>query len=393
MGSVVRKIELQQIVEIGNQHVAANDDASFSQRRDQLPFPVELVLYLAKELLDEVLTCDQATGATVLIKHDGQVALGFIETLPDLSDGQALGHKGDGAENGPQAGRWSGAMERKKVPEMHKANDVVDVLVKDGDTGVGRLGGELEHCANRLVYRRCHHARAGHGDLASTSCAAAEYVLQELPFVRVDQAGTVAFLDQNHDLLGRVHVGMLPAGGRTQEPKEKSAAAIQQDDQGSEHVLGRPLHRQRGNQGESFRILDRQRFGHQFAEHDLEGGQQEQDQGRGNTGGGGVSRSSGIKAQGQAREQGHDSGGDLLLAIDTQHDAGEGNADLAGSDIVVELVGILENRQYGPGQGVSLLSQLHDACLAGADRRELTGNIEGVEKDQHCDDQQDGQGG
>ena len=129
------------------------------------------------------------------------------------------------------------------------------------------------------------------------------------------------------------------------------------------------------------RVLDADGLGNQFAEDDLQGGQQEQDQRGGNAARSQVFAASRSGDQWQPGDPGGDAGRDLLLAIDAQHDAGKGDTHLAGSDIVVQFVAVLQDRQQGLGQAVAFLSPLDDACLAGADRRELAGHIEGIDKD------------
>jgi hypothetical protein len=53
----------------------------------------------------------------------------------------------------------------------------------------------------------------------------------------------------------------------------------------------------------------------------------------------------------------------------------------------------MEDRQQHFGQAISLISQLDDARLAGANRGEFAGDVQGVEKDQHCYDEENGQEG
>ena len=90
-----------------------------------------------------------------------------------------------------------------------------------------------------------------------------------------------------------------------------------------------------------------------------------------------------IRADGQHGNQGGDERRDLLLAIDAQHDARQGNAHLASRDIVVQLVRVLQDGQQRLGKPVALFGHLDNARLAGANRRKLAGHVQPVEKD-HC---------
>ena len=88
-----------------------------------------------------------------------------------------------------------------------------------------------------------------------------------------------------------------------------------------------------------------------------------------------------IRADGQLGDPRRDEGCDLPFAIDAQHDARQGDADLAGGDIVVQLVRILQHRQQGSGQSVAFFGHLDNARLASADQREFAGHVQPVEKD------------
>ena len=97
-----------------------------------------------------------------------------------------------------------------------------------------------------------------------------------------------------------------------------------------------------------------------------------------------------------ALEQWHEFNGEGSLTVGAKHQAGKGDADLARSDIAVELGRILQCRQEMPGKVVAFFGQLADAAPAHADRGELRCDIEGIDGDEednnqpgyqcHCDD-------
>ena len=82
---------------------------------------------------------------------------------------------------------------------------------------------------------------------------------------------------------------------------------------------------------------------------------------------------------------------DRRLAVGAEDQAGEGDADLAGGDVGVELAGVADERRQAQGQEVAVLGHLADPAAPDADRRELRRDVERRQDGEDDDDHERGQ--
>ena len=77
----------------------------------------------------------------------------------------------------------------------------------------------------------------------------------------------------------------------------------------------------------------------------------------------------------------------MSLAESTSHETRQRDTDLTGSDIVVELAVVLENREESPGLGTTALGGFLDTRATRPDSRELGCDVQGVEAHHHKDEE------
>ncbi len=85
MGDLVRKCQAKQLIQLTDERVAAHDQPLVIGLHDSGALLIELVLDLAKQLLDQVLARHHATGSAVFIEHNGQVTVSLVQAVPDLN--------------------------------------------------------------------------------------------------------------------------------------------------------------------------------------------------------------------------------------------------------------------------------------------------------------------
>ena len=102
---------------------------------DRLGLDVVLVADLADDLLEQILERHQAGSPAVLVHHDRHLHLLPLELLEELGDALGLRHEGGRAHQRGERRRRAGR-EVDQVLHEDDAEDVVQVLLVDGETGV-----------------------------------------------------------------------------------------------------------------------------------------------------------------------------------------------------------------------------------------------------------------
>src|SRR5690606_16763155 len=97
-----------------------------------------------------------------------------------------------------------------------------------------------------------------------------------------------------------------------------------------------------------------------------------------------VGRKPGVHAQ--LGEEAAQEGGELLLAVHAEAEAGEGDADLGGGDVAILPARVLENLQDRGGELAPLGGAVLDGRSGDADDGELRRHEEGVQEDEEEDD-------
>ena len=281
---------------------------------------LELVGDPAEQLAENVLERDQADDRPGHVHDEGLMDAALAQERE-----QSIGrHRFGNPDNRSQQRR------DRQVPGLHEPRD--DVLdVKDPDDGVERAAidgqpavrarrDQTKHLLERHRLVNRDEPAARHHELTRAAQPETERAVKPDLLLRLEQPAVAAFRDQQHDLLGRVHVAV--SGGRhAHQLQQQHAAAVQERDRPGEHA-DRPLHGQHGEEGRGGGILQGQRLGHELADDDRESGEDEQDDDRG----GRFGRLRLHRAE--PFEQGLEAGRERGLPVRAQDQARQGDADL-----------------------------------------------------------------
>jgi len=166
---------------------------------------------------------------------------------------------------------------------------------------------------------------------------------------------------------------------QAEEPHHLIASLVEQPDRRLEDFV-EDLHRPGYPERDGFRPLEGERLRRQFAEHDVEKG----DQGKGQSDGHRMGRGAGCCRHGQ--HTGKERLEDLsqrLLTDPSQGKTGESNAELSRRDVGVEMI---ENGQQMLRPPIAARSQGADARAPDADQSELRGDEETISQHEQQDD-------
>ncbi len=193
-----------------------------------------LVADVAEELLEQVLECDHASGAAVLVYHDGQRGAVAQEVEEQVAGGLGLGHGADGPQDVRERRRGV-----EQVVREHHADDAVDGLAVDRQPAEAGVHERLPHVAQRRALLHGLHLGAWHEGVLDAEGSQLEDVRQDLGFllVEVERARLAAFADQDlevaaEELLERVR-------GRAGKLDEEPARPASELDESPEQDVGR----------------------------------------------------------------------------------------------------------------------------------------------------------
>ena len=199
--------------------------------------------------------------------------------------------------------------------------------------------------------------------------------------ILLQHAALVAFIQQHVDLLLGVDV-LVASGGQTEQFKQQKTASVQEVNEPCEEGQ-RPAHGVIRVQGRLLGKLQRQGLGHQFPQNHLQDRQDDQHY----NGGYGIGHH-GIHAA-KPFKQGEQVGGQFHLAVRTQNQAGNGNAELAGRNVAVQFLRVFQNPQQMGSHLAAAFRHLPDHVAAHAHRCEFCGNVKGVDQNQEKNNEDD----
>ena len=234
------------------------------------------------------------------------------------------------------------------------------LLGEGGRLGDGRVGGDRDHLGARGHHAL--HAEAGEAD----------HALQHELLLRVQLARVAARAHDEPQLLGAEVLVGLDAAVDAEQGGDGPAALVEQPDRRAEDGAEEPQ-RADDQQGDALGVLQRDALRRQLARDDVQRG----DHDEGDDHGGGV--------RADRAEGGVEQAGERGLADPAEREAGEGDPELAGGDVAVEVAdAVVDVARAGRPLGEELL----DARAPHGDERELGRDEEAVEQDEEEDGEQ-----
>ncbi len=256
---------------------------------------------------------------------------------------------------------------------MDDSGDLVQGLLVHRVAALLGFGRDVHSGFHAGIGRNRHDVGAGSHHLLGGLLAELEHPLQHPGIFPGQPALLPALLHQHPDFLGRVDP--LGRTGRpdSHQPEDLVGQPVEQPD-GPRHEPGKPEQRSHHQRTGPLGIEEGHRLGSQFAQHDMQHGDDgERHRDCHSMQGGGVDLNR------QTAEQRLDQVGQGRLPDPPQSQGGQGDPQLGGRDIAVERLNGLEGQS---SFSVAGSGHLLEPGPPGADQGELGRNEEGVGEDQ-----------
>lgn len=159
-GLLLAVVEVHGAVEVLERDVAFEEEVGGVFLRIGRFFLVEFVRDVAHDLFEDVVHGEDARGAAVFVHHDGHVVFLLLEVHQDVVDLAVLGNEQRSAQE-----RLPGEVRLAQVPQqvldVEDADDVVRVLVVNGDAGVALFDDLAFQTVEGAGVRQGEHFGAG----------------------------------------------------------------------------------------------------------------------------------------------------------------------------------------------------------------------------------------
>ena len=215
------------------------------------------------------------------------------------------------------------------------------------------------------------HVGPRHHDLAHANLAQFQGAEDDALFARGEQAVLAGLANLHLQLLGRVRDGVSGDQPRDAQRAHDFAAESLEQDHGPAKRGQIPVKRARNQERGAAGVFERDGLGHQFAEDDVQDGEEREGQDYGNAVG-----HERRAAAGQPIQHGTKELGEHRLAQGADGQAGERDAHLHAGDDAVELA---EELLHDAGASVAAFEELPHARGAHRDQRELRAGEEAVD--------------
>ena len=310
---------------------AADDDGEGGAVVDRTGAEVEFVADVADDFLEDVLEGDDAGEAFIGVEDDGEVAAAGAEFF---DHDRELGREFEGGDGADERFEGGVGAEEGELPEPfadeEEAADLVDAAGADGEAAVAAGLGGAEVVGDGFVEPEGDDLVAGEHDLLGGGLADAQGLDHEFVDEGVAGMGVAGVAENILEFFGAEGVVAFAGGPQAGPAKETVGGAIQQPDEREQEIVEAE---ERGGdpEGDALGALDGEGFGGEFAEDDVEKG----DDGKGDREG--DRRDGGGIAETPAGEEGFDAMGDIGLADPAEAEAGERDAELRGGEGGVEV--------------------------------------------------------
>ena len=263
---------------------------------------------------------------------------------------------------------------------MHHAVDRVEILLIDGEAGVGTRRHLRRDIGDARLHLDAGDLRARHHHLLRFFIREGEDAVDQLALARFERPRLLALAHEDAQFL--LGVGAVLARiGEAEPPEEEIGAVIEHHDQRPEDDE-EDADRADDDERHPLRVLDGDPLRKQFAhQHRHIGNDQEGEDHRDNV------RGDDRQIGRQPGEGGLDQFRDDRLTEIAEGEPGDGDADLGGGDIRVEVV---ERARHPAGAAVPFGGELLDPAAAGGDETIFGRDEIGIQKDDQGEHRQPG---
>ncbi len=162
---------------------------------------VVFVLDVADDLLEHVLDCDQARHAAVLVDHDRHVVAVRAEFAQQHVQALGLGHENGGPQHVAHVELFLSGVVAQQVLREQDADDVVAILVDDGEARVRRGDHVRDELVRGLADVDHVHLSARHHDVAHLHLGDLQRALDHRKGVGVEEISLERRVQQLEQLL------------------------------------------------------------------------------------------------------------------------------------------------------------------------------------------------
>ena len=333
---------------------------------------VELVLDVPDDFFHDVVESDDADGTAVFVHSECEVGMGFTEAMEQFVDREHFGDHEEVALDLAEVGIGM-VEEGEQVFDVDEAEGFIQVAVDEGEAGVFGLDGELEIGLEVVFHiERDHQISWGH-DVADAAVIESEDVKEDVFFGGCDIAGFFAFSDDVAEFffgMGELGFG---DGLDFKEPLEEVVGGAVEDPDGGFEEEVKEVEGGADGEGGLEGLANGEGFGHQLTKDDVEEGDDAVSEEVGAAG------DDSFVLNAEVEETGLDEAIDEGLAEAAKGNAGEGDAELGGGKVTVQMVDLMTGES---GAATAFAGGGLELGAAHFDDGKLGGHKEGVEQDE-----------
>ena len=264
--------EADELHEVAHGHAAVDHHGIVGELLHQLVVGMAvLIVDVAHDLLHDVGHGDDAGSAAVLVDHHGDLRGALLQHLQQLRHGDALGHGLDGAHG--QIVDGGALLHQVQILHVHEAHDAVLGLAAHGVARILVARDQRHVLFQRILKVDAHQIGSRGHDGLGVLVAQVEDVVHELVLLGVDETAFRGLVDEQLDLVARVHLALV---GRVMAGQAHHAVgdAVEQDHDGVSDLVERHKRTSR-EQRIALGGEDGERLGDQLAHHHVQRGHDE----------------------------------------------------------------------------------------------------------------------
>ena len=333
---------------------------------------IEFVFDIADDFFHDVVEGDDPDSAAVFVDGKSDVSAGFAEARKEFVDGEHFGDHEEVPFDLAEIGVGF-IEEREKIFDMDEAEGFVEVAFDEREAGVFGVDGDFEVGLEAVFDVEGNDEVAWRHDIADAAVVEGEDVEEDVLFGGGHFGGFFTFGDDVAKFLfgvGKFGLGdgfdfeagfEQPVGGAVEDPDGGFEEGVEKVEGGAD------------GEGGAEGFANGEGLGHQFAEDDVEEGDDAvgEDVGEGGD--------DGFIGEADFEEDWLDEAVDEGFAKAAQGDTGEGDAELGGGEVAVEVLDLIAGAD---GAGFAFCDSGLELGTADFDDGEFSGDEEGVEEDE-----------
>lgn len=339
-------------------------------------FLIEFVLNLADDFFEDIFKGHEAEGVAVFVHDDGEMELTLLEELEDFFEAGGFGDVDDFAGDAGEVGAGAGEVAvGEEVLDVDDAEGLVEVAVfAEGEAGIASAFGDVEAFGDGGVGVEGDYFATRAHDFAGDAVAEVEGVEDDVAAEGSGAGVHLAGGEHEAEFVLGVGGGFV-SGLDAEETEEGEGAFVEEPDEGVGEGV-EPLEGIGDPQGGGEGVADAEGFGGLFAGDDVEEGDDSKADGEGD----GMLEARG--GDGEPVIDGLEEGFEDGFADPAEGEAGEGDAELGGAEIGVE-VGDDVAKEFGPA--IAAGNEGLKLGVADFDEGEFGGDEEAVHQHQGDD--------